>query len=242
MPSLQTRRHEEVAGPFGRRLAHDRRLDVDEARRLHLVADDRDELRPQFGCFAATRPGAGRASGSASAASRRRSPRRAGTGAAGSSRRPRARRPGSRPRPVGRFGLTFSGARAATSPVARRTNSFRMSCAAAAASGDRSGLTTSWLMPVESRRSMKTSPPWSRRRATQPASVWRSPTWPGRSSPAPRSRQAVTGSPPPRPATGNSSSFSPARRNVAPSARTITVTPAPSRPACVSWPFSERPA
>ena len=41
---------------------------------------------------------------------------------------------------------------------------------------------------------------------------------------------------------GNSSSFSPARRTVAPSARTITVASAPSRPACVSWPFNERPA
>ena len=39
-----------------------------------------------------------------------------------------------------------------------------------------------------------------------------------------------------------SSSFSPVRRTVAPSALTITVTSAPSRPACVSWPFSERPA
>ena len=43
-----------------------------------------------------------------------------------------------------------------------------MSCAAAAASGERSGLTTSWPTPVESRRSMKTSPPWSRR-ARDPA-------------------------------------------------------------------------
>src|SRR6266550_1599837 len=36
---LQPRRDEEVTGPLGRRLAHDRRLDVDEAGRFHLCAD-----------------------------------------------------------------------------------------------------------------------------------------------------------------------------------------------------------
>ena len=41
----------------------------------------------------------------------------------------------------------------------------------ACASGARSGLITSWQMPARSRRSMKTSPPWSRRVSTQPASV-----------------------------------------------------------------------
>ena len=92
-------------------------------------------------------------------------------------RRSPARRPGARPRRSGGSGSRSPGARAATSPSARRTNSLRMSCAALAASGERSGLTTSWPTPVESRRSMKTSPPWSRRRATQPASVCRCPTW-----------------------------------------------------------------
>src|SRR5438552_17038922 len=46
-------------------------------------------------------------------------------------------------------------------------------------------------MPVWSRRSTKIRPPWSRRRATQPASVRRSPTWSLRTSPAPRSRQLM---------------------------------------------------
>jgi len=73
--------------------------------------------------------------------------------------------------PVGRLGLTASGARATISPSAWSTYSFRIPCAAFAASGARSGLTTSWQMPVWSRRSMKISPPWSRRRAAQPASV-----------------------------------------------------------------------
>ena len=103
--------------------------------------------------------------------------------------------------PVGMFGFTFSGERAVTSPVARRTNSLRMSWAALAASGERSGLTTSWPTPVESRRSTNTSPPWSRRRATQPASVRRSPTRSRFSSPAPRSRQ-LTATPLPLRATG----------------------------------------
>ena len=73
--------------------------------------------------------------------------------------------------------MTASGARATTSPSARSTNSFRTRVRGAlAASGARSGLTTSWQTPVSSRRSTKTSPPWSRRRAAQPASVTRSPT------------------------------------------------------------------
>ena len=41
---------------------------------------------------------------------------------------------------------------------------------------------------------------------------------------------------------GNSTSFSCGRRSVAPSERTITVAFAPTRPACVSWPLSDRPA
>src|SRR6185295_18832238 len=42
---LEARRHEEVTRALGRRLTHDRRLDVDEALRLHLRADDRGQLR-----------------------------------------------------------------------------------------------------------------------------------------------------------------------------------------------------
>src|SRR5262245_11273347 len=44
---LEARRHEEVPCPLGRRLGHDRRLDVDEAGGLHLAADDGDGLRAQ---------------------------------------------------------------------------------------------------------------------------------------------------------------------------------------------------
>src|SRR4051812_36003202 len=42
---LQARRDDEVARALGRLLGQDRRLDVDEAGRLHLVADDRDRSR-----------------------------------------------------------------------------------------------------------------------------------------------------------------------------------------------------
>ena len=44
---LQARRDDEVARALGRRLEEDRRLDVEEARFLHLAADDPDHLRAQ---------------------------------------------------------------------------------------------------------------------------------------------------------------------------------------------------
>ena len=45
--ALEPRRDDEVAGALGRRLEEDRRLDVEEAGRLHLAADDPDHLRAQ---------------------------------------------------------------------------------------------------------------------------------------------------------------------------------------------------
>ena len=93
--------------------------------------------------------------------------------------------------PVARFGFTSSGARATTSPSARSTNSLRTPCAASAAAGACSGLTTSWQRPARSRRSMKTRPPWSRRRWAQPASVMRRPTCSGRGSPHIMSRHVM---------------------------------------------------
>ena len=44
---LEPGRHEEVARALGRRLGHDRRLDVHEAGGLHLLPDDRDHPRAQ---------------------------------------------------------------------------------------------------------------------------------------------------------------------------------------------------
>ena len=45
LAGLQARRDDEVARALGRRLPEHRRLDVDEALALHLLADDPDELR-----------------------------------------------------------------------------------------------------------------------------------------------------------------------------------------------------
>ena len=44
---LEPARHDEVARALGGRLEEDRRLDVEEAGRLHLAADDPDHLRAQ---------------------------------------------------------------------------------------------------------------------------------------------------------------------------------------------------
>ena len=60
--------------------------------------------------------------------------------------------------PVAILGLMSSGARARILPVAVRTNSSRTDSARVKASWI-SGVTTSWTMPVWSRRSMKMSPP-----------------------------------------------------------------------------------
>ena len=95
---LQAARDDEVARALGRRLEQDRRLDVEEAVRLHLPADRRDQPCARSRCCAASAAGAGRASGSGAAASRPRPPRRAGTAAASSGRGSRAGRPGARPR------------------------------------------------------------------------------------------------------------------------------------------------
>ena len=46
-PRMQPARDDEVSCAFGRRLVEDRRLDVEEAGRLHVAADDPDHLRPQ---------------------------------------------------------------------------------------------------------------------------------------------------------------------------------------------------
>ena len=93
--------------------------------------------------------------------------------------------------PVGRFGFTASGARLTTSPSAWSTNSLRTSCATCAGSGACSGLTTSCTLPLKSRRSTNTSPPWSRRVSAQPATVTRVPTSAAVSAPQVVSRQLL---------------------------------------------------
>ena len=80
--------------------------------------------------------------------------------------------------PVGSSGLALPSGRSPTSPVTWMQNSLRSWCATA------SSRTTTWTTPLASRRSMKVTPPWSRRRATQPASVTVWPACSARSEPA----------------------------------------------------------
>lgn len=72
--------------------------------------------------------------------------------------------------PVAILGLTSSGARSRILPVAWRTNSSRTDSAKLKASLV-SGVMTSWMMPVWSRKSIKMRPPWSRRELTQPSTI-----------------------------------------------------------------------
>jgi hypothetical protein len=85
--------------------------------------------------------------------------------------------------PVASFGFTASGSRGSTRPTTQSTHSFRIACARSCASGAVSGLKTIWPRPSRSRRSMKITPPWSRRRCTQPQSTTSLPTCSRRSSP-----------------------------------------------------------
>ena len=67
--------------------------------------------------------------------------------------------------PVGRSGFSLPSGRRRTVPVTRMQYSLRSSCAASLLRN------TTCTTPDASRRSMKITPPWSRRRATQPARV-----------------------------------------------------------------------
>ena len=139
---LEPQRDEEVARALGVPASEDRRLDVDEAgssmsRRIaRTICPRRRRLRCSFGR-------AGRASGSAGARCRRRSPRRAGTAAASSARGSRASRPAPRSRRSAGSGSRARARARRPRPRAWTTNSLRSSCAGATASAARSGLTTS---------------------------------------------------------------------------------------------------
>ena len=80
--------------------------------------------------------------------------------------------------PLGRAGLTLPSGRRPTGPVTAMQYSLRRPDATA------SSRITTWAMPLRSRRSMKATPPWSRRRATQPARVTVLPTSDERRPPA----------------------------------------------------------
>ena len=71
----------------------------------------------------------------------------------------------------------------ATEPVTRTTSSAPRRWPSRAPSAAASGWNTTCTAPSRSRRSMNVTPPWSRRRATQPQRVTSVPASPGRSSP-----------------------------------------------------------
>ena len=71
--------------------------------------------------------------------------------------------------PVSRLGLAVPSGRGRTVPVICATHSARKRSATLNASGASSGWKTTCTRPVLSRRSMKTRPPWSRRRCNHPA-------------------------------------------------------------------------
>ncbi len=78
--------------------------------------------------------------------------------------------------PVAIFAFTVSADRFATSPTTAITYSFRTRSAATWASFETSGRATTWQIPSRSRRSMKITPPRSRRVAAQPMRVTVRPT------------------------------------------------------------------
>ena len=121
--------------PSGVAARQARRPDVEEAELLHRrrIAETTAPDRRRFSLHPLAC--AGRASGSGGAASRRRPPRRAGTGAASSARRSRARRRGARPRRSASSGSRSPASARRPRPVARSTNSLRISFASSAARG-----------------------------------------------------------------------------------------------------------
>ena len=74
-------------------------------------------------------------------------------------------------------GLALPSGRSFTSPTTCTQYSLRSSCAM------ESSRITTWTTPETSRRSMKATPPWSRRRATHPANVTLTPASSARSVP-----------------------------------------------------------
>ncbi len=85
--------------------------------------------------------------------------------------------------PVGRSGFSFPAGRRVTSPSTEMFHS-GLSFSAAANTSPTSGWKVTWVTPQRSLKSTKMSPPWSRRRFTQPASFTRSPAFRARNSPA----------------------------------------------------------
>ena len=164
---LQARGHQEVARALGRRAGEGRGLDLEEVlrRRARRGRSRLTRLRSRSAARGRRR-GAGPGSGSAAGPPRRpRRARRSGTAAAPRSQRTSTSVATTSTSPVGRSGFSLPSGRADTSPTTLTQYSLRSGCATSASR------TTTWTTPEASRRSRKATPPWSRRRATQPASV-----------------------------------------------------------------------
>ena len=78
--------------------------------------------------------------------------------------------------PVGSLGFSVPFGRRVTSPFRLMQYSGRSSLATLCTAGETLGLNTTCTIPNRSRRSTNTSPPWSRRRSTHPASSTGLPT------------------------------------------------------------------
>ena len=240
MPSLEPRRHEKVAGSLGRRLAHDRRLDVDEALGLHLLADDRDELRPRADVSlqlvpAEVEPAIAEAQRLVDVLlvelERERRARRDDVelvdlelDLAGRQVRVDVLR-------RARGDLALRAKHELVADVVRGRGRLRRALGVDDELAD-----PRRVAEVDEDEPAVVAAPRDPAGERVSLSDVLGPELAG-SEVAPAHRLCTASA-----SDGNSSSFSPARRTVAPSARTITVTSAPSRPACVSCPFSERPA
>ena len=208
---------------------------------VRRIAGDRRVL--ERGSCAASGRGACRASGTGGAASRRRSPRRAGTAAASSARGCVSVSTWISTSPVGRFGLTASGARATTSPSAwsdelvaelvrdvrrlggalRVDDELQLPGVVAQVDEDEAAVVAARVDPAGDGHAACRCARSGVRRSRGRASSRRE-----------RSDDVV-----------ERDHLLVARRRAGsplPSPRTITTVRAPLRPACVIWPLNERPA
>ena len=146
--------------------------------------------------------------------------------------------------------MTVPSGRARTSPSTSTTNSLRTRSTPSAPGA--SGSTTTCTTPAASRTSRNTTPPWSRRVATQPHTTTAVPACSDRSSPARcvriigRTRGATAASPPAdraarRPAVPVRRSFTPTSPRLTSSGARITANAALDRLAAVICAFIERP-
>ena len=177
---LQPHRHEEVARALGGGPGERRRLDLDEASLEQHVAGGRVDLRSAAAARRPARGGAGRGSGSAAAPPRRPATCSSSWNGSGAASLSTSTLVGDHLDLAGRQ----RGVLVALGPDAHLADDPDAVLGAQRRATASSSRTTTWTTPEASRRSRKATPPWSRRRATQPASVTVSPACSARSVPA----------------------------------------------------------